>query len=349
MTTKELLDSVTFKEIAPYLYHDNDSTGTHRGLHYYREAFDRLSITEPDERHKGEKVSIDNLMEAPWAIQLARTFKTDTNEDRPLAKQAALALWTLTYYGTSQDEIWKVFKRYSKRKVPINRYDAALMRLKESIWKHQTPQRFRCRLRNGEIGYVMSSPGDKKRKNYDPLNINRKQNRSKKKRQYRQTKREEWYEKMITRQYIIDRFTADGSNFSRRKLSFLLACHSTAETFKAVKPEKALECVLDSIENYTNLPYDKYDRSIVFIEYPKDWTVSVEENKTFRKKIRNIIGYEDIKFGSRTYDDNELAVSVLLYKLKPCMLDDSNKMFNFELVSVRQNTGNKEVQVWQQT
>ena len=342
MTTKELLDSVTFKEIAPYFYHDQLSQppyypgGTHRDMHYYREAFDRLSVTEPNAKYKGEKVIIDDLMEAPWAIQLARTLKMDDYKDWPVAKTAALALWGLTYYGTSQESIWKVFKHYDKRREPINRYDAARRRLEESIWKHQTPRRFRCRFSNGEIGYVMSRTGDKKRKSYDPLNFNRKLNRSKRKRKFRQEKRQEWYKKMKRRLYVIDRFTAYGSNISRKWLSFLLACHCTVETFKAVKLEKPLECVLDSIENYTSLPYEQYDRSIVFVEYPKNRAVSEEEKEEFRKKIRSIIGYEDIKFGSRTYDGNELAVSVLLYKLKPCMLDDSNKMFNFELISVRQ-------------
>ena len=76
MTTKELLDYVTFKEIAPYLSHylgnaPYDFYGTKRDMHCYREAFDRLSVTEPSEKYKGEKVNIDDLMEAPWDIQLA--------------------------------------------------------------------------------------------------------------------------------------------------------------------------------------------------------------------------------------------------------------------------------------
>lgn len=341
MTTKELLDSVTFKEIAPYLsrYLGNapyDFYGTKRDMHCYREAFDRLSVTEPSMKYEGEKVNIDDLMDAPWDIQLASAIEMDDYIDWPLAKKAARALWNLTYYGTSQNSMYRVLGDYDKAKVPINKYDSALQRLEESIWKHQTPRRFRCRFSRGDIGYTLPRPGDKKRKSYAPLNFNRKLNRSKRKRAFRQEKRIEWYKMMSTRQYIIDRFTADGSNFSRRSLSFLLACHGTVETFNAVKPEKPLECVLDSIENYTCLPYEKYDRCIVFVEYPKDWIVSEEEKKAFRIKIRSIIGYEDIKFGSRTYGDDELAVSVLLYKLKHWMLDDSNKMFNFELVSVGQ-------------
>lgn len=341
MTTKELLDSVTFKEIAPYLrrYLGNapyDYYGTKRIIHCYREAFDRLSVTEPSMKYEGEEVNIDDLMDAPWDIQLASTLKMDDYMDWPLAKKAALALWNLTYYGTSQNSMYRVLEDYDKAKVPINKYDSALQRLEESIWKHQTPRRFRCRFSRGAIGYTLPRPGDKKRKSYAPLNFNRKQNRSKRKRKFRQEKRIEWYKMMSTRQYVIDRFTAEGSNFSRKRLSFLLACHSTVETFNAVKSEKPLACILDSLENYTYLPYDQYDRSIVFVEYPKDWTVCEEEKEAFRKKILDIIGYEDIKFGSRTYDDNELAVSVLLYKLKPWMLDNSNKMFNFELISVRQ-------------
>lgn len=342
MTTKELLDSVTFKEIAPYLYKNYNSqppydpNGMDRGLHCYREAFDRLSVTSPDEKYKGEVAYIDDLMEAPWSIQLARTLKMDDYKDWPLAKTAAIALWTLTYYGTSQEEIWRIFKHSDKKAAPINKYDAAFRRLKESIWRHQYPRRFRCRMSDGAPGFYLPDLENKKRKNYSPDVCNRKQNRSKRKREFRQEKRKEWYKMMSTRQYVIDRFTAEGSNFSRRSLSFLLACHSTVETFKAVKTDKPLECILDSIENYTCLPYEKYDRCIVFVEYPKDWIVSEEEKETFRIKIRSIIGYDEINFGSRTNSGKELAVSVLLYKLKFWMLDDSNKMFNFELVSVRQ-------------
>lgn len=52
MTTKELLDSVTFKEMAPYLSHYLGNApyafyGTKRDMHCYREAFDRLPVTEP--------------------------------------------------------------------------------------------------------------------------------------------------------------------------------------------------------------------------------------------------------------------------------------------------------------
>ena len=341
MTTKELLDSVTFKEIAPYLSHylgnaPYDFYGTKRDMHCYREAFDRLSIAEPSTEYKGEKVNIDDLMDAPWEIQLASTIEMEHYREWPLAKIAAIALWNLTYYGTSQDSIRRRLEDYDKAKEPVNKYDAALQRLKESIWKHQTPRRFRCRFDRGAIGYRLPRAGDKKRKNYAPLNFNRKYNRSKRKRAFRQEKRIEWYKMMSTRQYVIDRFTAEGSNFSKKRLSFLLACHGTVETFKAVKPEKPLECVLDSIENYTCLPYDQYDRSIVFVEYPKEWTVSEEEKEAFRNKIQSVIGYDEINFGSRKYSGKELAVSVLLYKLKFWMLDDSNKMFNFELVSVRQ-------------
>lgn len=342
MTTKELLDSVTFKEIAPYLYNNYNSqppydpNGMGRGLHCYRGAFDRLSVTEPSMKNEGEKVNIDDLMDAPWDIQLASTIEMDDYIDWPLAKKAARALWNLTYYGTSQNSMYRVLEDYDKAKVPINKYDSALQRLEESIWKHQTPRRFRCRFSRGAIGYTLPRPGDKKRKSYAPLNFNRKLNRSKRKRAFRQEKRKEWYKKMRMRQYIIDRFTADGSNFSRRRLSFLFACHSTVETFNAVKPDKPLECILDSIENYTCLPYNQYDRCIVFVEYPKDWIVSEEEKETFRIKIRSIIGYDEINFCSRTNSGKELAVSVLLYKLKFWMLDDSNKMFNFELVRVGQ-------------
>jgi len=52
MTTKELLDSATFKEMAPYLSHYLGNApyafyGTKRDMHCYREAFDRLPVTEP--------------------------------------------------------------------------------------------------------------------------------------------------------------------------------------------------------------------------------------------------------------------------------------------------------------
>lgn len=167
MTLKELLDKVSFDEVKPYLlqylgHPPYDFFNDAGDLHKCREAYDRLAITEPDPSTKGEKVFIEDLMEAPWEKQVSKTVSLSDNED--LAERAALALWQLTYFGWSKKQISQRIESWHEPYKPINKYDDALERLKDSIFDHQTPRAIRSRDKNGQRCYRVPNPNGKNRK-----------------------------------------------------------------------------------------------------------------------------------------------------------------------------------------
>lgn len=59
-------------------------------------------------------------------------------------------LWKITFYGFSSVDLEDTFSKMFGRRKLMNRYEVALDKLEESIWKHQTPRRFRARDEDGE-------------------------------------------------------------------------------------------------------------------------------------------------------------------------------------------------------
>lgn len=321
MTVKELLESVTFIDIKPYLleylgHPPYDFLGSARELHSYREAYDRLLIAEVDEKSKDGEVFLEDLMDSAWRYQLPKHYDEEMYKDKPLAKTAALALWNLTYYGTSDKIIKARFENWFNRMAPINKFDVALRKLEDSYFRHQIPLRFR-NFSNNHWYYRMARPNDiKGRKKYEAYVNRKKFNRPKRMRKHRQEERKDWLKKMRAKQYIIDLFTSEGSSFIKDTLDFIYRSTGTLEDFHAIRPCNPLDYVVESLEKYTELPYSNYDKSIVFVEVPNGWSVSDEEIGLFKQKVKNIIGYPDILFGSREYNGDELNMYVLLFKLK---------------------------------
>lgn len=321
MTVKELLKSVTFADIEPYLleylgHPPYDFYGSARNMHSYREAYDRLLIAEVDEASNGKDVFLEDLMDSAWRYQLPKHYDEEMYKDLPLAKTAALALWNLTYYGTSDKAIKNRFSNWIYRKPPINKYDVALRKLEDSYFRHQIPKMFR-NFSNNHWYYSLARPYDTKNRKMYEAYVNRKKfNRPKRMRKHRQEERKKWLKKMRAKQYIIDLFTSEGSSFSQGSLDCIFKSTGTLEDFHAIKATNPLDYVTESLEKYTDLPYNDYDKSIVFVEVPNGWSFSDEEKKMFKQRVRHLIGYVDVSFGCRTYGGDELNMYVLLYKQK---------------------------------
>ena len=153
--------------------------------------------------------------------------KNDCTWEEDLAKEIVVAddihltdeelamhcLWEITYWGFSPDEREETWQRKFGPKVLTNKYEVALDKLEESIWRHQTPRRLRSKGKDGRRYVKWTNARDF---------FNNRMNRSKRKREYRQDKREEYLKRMAARENLITQLSAEGSCFKRSDVDFLL-------------------------------------------------------------------------------------------------------------------------------
>lgn len=179
-------------------------------------------------------------------------------------------------------------------------------KLEESIWKHQTPRRFRCRGENGERYTTLQSTR---------YLFNDRKNRSKRKREYRQDKREEYLKQMAARENLITKLSAEGSSFKRSDVDFLLHIeYGRQYDYLSVTSgtDGRLDYILESITKYQYLTLEKYNNAIVFIIVPTCYPLTKPELNRFNEAIRLHLGYDDILFGTSTYESSRQDVKVTL-------------------------------------
>ena len=330
MTLKELVMQVSFEELLPYLKamikgHDNS-------LYAFREAYDRLRLMEPNPEYQGEVqiswsgdideeenyqpgeddvLAICYLDDDVWENELAKELIIHKNVDVSLAEIAANCLWEITFYGFSPNEISQTFDRMLGRIKPQNKYEIALDKLEESIWKHQTPRRLRSRGPWGQRCTTLEFPlrrGD------------RRKNRSKRKRAYRQKRREEYLKKMGRRLNMVETLTVPGSSFTRQDVEFLMSIEkgmSYDYTSITGNAEGRLAYIADSMTKYQQLDRDGYDNAIVCVIVSSKYPLAEVECREFQAKVRSFLKYEDIRFGTVQTDNDskEVEVKLLLSKL----------------------------------
>ena len=193
------------------------------------------------------------------------------------------------------DEREETWQRKFGPKVLANKYEIALDKLEESIWKHQTPRRLRSRGRQGERCVRVEFP--------IKWNFDRK-NRSKRKREYRQDKREEYLRKMATRENLVRTLSAEGSSFRRNEVEFLLHVqYGRQYDYHSVTQDTGsrLAYILESMTQYQLFDLTKYDET---------------ELEIFRKSVMQHLGYTNMLFGMQTedYEKKEVKVTLLLNK-----------------------------------
>lgn len=280
-------------------------------IYAFREAYDILRNMEPDEDYKGEvtvitmtredgtKITQVNFLDDNvWEKELAKEFVFPNGMQLSMEELAMRCLWEITFYGFSPADLEDTFSKMFGRRKPMNRYEVALDKLEESMWKHQPPRKFRARDENGARLTIAHFPFKF---------CNKPMNRSKKKRKYRQDKREEYLEVMAKRETLIQMLTIPGSSFKHSDVDFLFdIAYGIRYDYCSVVHETngRLDYILESMTKYQQLDLSRYDHAIVFIRHPSCYPPDDAELETFRQVVHNRLGYENILFGTAV-ENNE--------------------------------------------
>lgn len=322
MTLKELIMKVEFDSLFPYLKIIESKHADSWSA--YREAYDILRNMEAvDNERAGQaliefndeseypthRISIHWLDDNSWDVELAKELVMPEGIEVCNEELAAYCLWEITYYGFSPDENSFVERLNFK---PQNKYEIALDKLEESIWKHQTPRKLRSR-----------SPEGHRLTTWTPSDWGRgrkKMNRSKRKRQYRQEKREGYLRHMSRRENIIGEFTKKGSTIKREDVEFIFDVpYGVRYDYCSIIGHKGdkLTYIAESITRYQQIDLQEYDNAVFLIKMPFENPINEKELEAFETTLRAHFGYEDMLFGTlsedfegKTYCDAKVVLSL---------------------------------------
>ena len=325
MTLKELITQVSFENLLPYL--KTLIVENERSLYAFREAYDRLRLMEPAPNFVGEIhvewhqgileeddkwIGVSPMHDTSWEEDLAKEIVVEKDIQLSTEELAARCLWEITFYGFSPKEIETHFDRMFNHIKPQNKYDIALEKLEESIWKHEIPRKYRSRdqglrLINGEYF-------TKHRFHF------KEGNKTKRKRKYRQELRKAYLKKMSRRTEIMESLLGPNSSFVHSDIDFLWKAKQGLEyTYFSVTNEadKRLSYIRESMEKYQQLDLSAYDNAIVCIQVSSLYPLKEKDIESFKASIKSYLTYNDIRFGTITTDSDrpEVKVRVLLNKL----------------------------------
>lgn len=225
MTLKELIMKVDFDSLRPYL--EKYEPEHLDNIYAFREAYDILQSMELVTGFKGEIhvewsggefegeekwISVGPMHDSSWEEDLAKEIVVADDVRLSPAELAMHCLWEITYWGFSPAERQETWRQKFGPKVLTNPYEVALDKLEESIWRHQTPRRLRSRGKDGRRYITWTNARDF---------FDNRMNRSKRKREYRQDKRQEYLRKMAVRENLVRMLSAEGSSFRRSDVDFL--------------------------------------------------------------------------------------------------------------------------------
>lgn len=318
MTVKELIMSVTFEDLLPIL---KESESDHLdNIYAFREAYDILRNMEPNKKcqetilistffSQNERVINVVSNDDCWENELAKTIFFNGEFTPTITESAAHCLMELTHLGFSPICIKRLFNEQK----PTKRYEVALDKFRESIWKHQIPRRLRVKHEDGSRWIKC----DKTSKRNHRKNINR----SKRKRKYRQDKRRRYLLTMIAREKIIFELSCPGSSFAYKDIEFLFGIkYGVRYVYNSVTYGKGnrLNYILESMVKYQQLDLTNYDSAVVFLHTPSEYPLNESETELFKEKVNGILGYKNILWGNveDIYDSSDIQMILLLNKLK---------------------------------
>lgn len=324
MTLKELIAQVSFDELLPAL--KTMIRGNENSLYAFREAYDRLRLMEPASDIEGEVhvgwhggmvgedkwIGVSGLSGDYWCKNLSKEIIVEEGIQLTSNELAAHCLWEITFYGFSPNEITQTFDRMLGRNKPQNKYEIALDKLEESIWKHQTPKRLRSRGAYGERLITLEFPLRWR---------DHRMNRTKRKRKYRQIRRKRYLKQMSMREKLVQSLSAPGSSFVRSDVDYLLEVESGRQydyTAVVSGTEGRLQYVLDSMTKYQQEDFSMYDNAIVCVKVSSRYLLSEKEIDDFKASVRTHLKYDDIRFGMIQTDEDqtEVKVKLLLNKME---------------------------------
>lgn len=346
MTIKELFKQVSFEELCPQLksyvktyYVFGKDLVEH--LYLFREAYDRLRLLKPsgqldsyiykmqqkgvavhkevevicyDDSDKGNiNLSID--LEGSWEYNLSLELVLPKDKTISLAALAALCLWQLTYDNWSGYQEESSIHRALNPHKSSNKYEVALERLENSIYKRQTPKLFLPKLKKDRLMRFTTLPAGASNKMFNKFfKGDDRMNRSKRKRTYRQEERKEFLKKMRNRQAVIDKFTMTGSSFTKGSCDYLLHVENGERVrFRSPLIEHALDYIYTSMADYCVLPpVGKFKEAIAFVVFKKGQVVSSLEIDNFIKHVEELLLCRVI-YGQAEGDVHETEVTLLMF------------------------------------
>lgn len=310
-------------------------------LYLFREAYDRLRLLKPsgqldsyidkmqqngvavhkevevicyDDSDKGN-IDLSFDLEGSWEYNLSLELVLPKDKTISLAALAALCLWQLTYDGWSNyQEDSRISRALNPRK-PSNKYEVALERLENSIYKRQTPKLFLPKLKKDRLMRFTILPAGASKKMFNKFfKGDDRMNRSKRKRTYRQEKRKEFLKKMGNRQAVIDKFTMTGSSFTKGSCDYLLHVENGERIrFRSPLIEHALDYIYTSMADYCAMPQvGKFKEAIAFVVFKKGQVVSSLEIDNFIKHVEELSSCRVI-YGQAEGDVHETEVTLLMF------------------------------------
>lgn len=248
-----------------------------------------------------------------WENELAKTIFFKGEFTPTIAESDAYCLMELTHFGFSPICRKKSLERLFNERKPTKRYEVALYKFRESIWKHQTPRRLRVKHEDGALCIKC----DNTLKGNHRKNVSR----SKRKRKYRQDKRRRYLLTMIAREKIIFELSCPGSSFSYKDIEFLFGIkYGVRYVYNSVTHGKGnrLNYILESIIKYQQLDLTNYDSAVVFLHTPSEYPLNESETELFKEKVNGILGYKNILWGNveDIYDSSDVQMILLLNRLK---------------------------------
>ena len=346
MTIKELFKQVSFEELCPQLksyvktyYVFGKDLVEH--LYLFREAYDRLRLLKPsgqldsyiykmqqkgvavhkevevicydDSDKRNINLSID--LEGSWEYNLSLELVLPKDKTISLAALAALCLWQLTYENWSGYQEESSIHRALNPHKSSNKYEVALERLENSIYKRQTPKLFLPKLKKDRLMRFTTLPAGASNKMFNKFfKGDDRMNRSKRKRTYRQEERKEFLKKMRNRQAVIDKFTMTGSSFTKGSCDYLLHVENGERIrFRSPLIEHALDYIYTSMADYCVLPpVGKFKEAIAFVVFKKGQVVSSLEIDNFIKHVEELLLCRVI-YGQAEGDVHETEVTLLMF------------------------------------
>ena len=147
MTYKELLDSVSFEEIAPYIakYHGNDDCMVLYKIHYdilrsltpdpeqayYKTA--TVNYYEPEEDETEPRLHVHPIEGQIWEGALTMELIIEPDVKESLAEIAACCLWHTSFYGFTEDQLEETFKRWEKSRNDLSEEEAKRLEIQKHI------------------------------------------------------------------------------------------------------------------------------------------------------------------------------------------------------------------------
>lgn len=120
---------------------------------------------------------------------------------------------------------------------------------------------------------------------------------------------------MVARENLITQLSAEGSSFKRSDVDFLLHIeYGRQYDYLSITSgtDGRLDYIVESMTKYQQLALEKYNNAVVFIIVPTCYPLTKPELNRFNEAIRLHLGYDDILFGTSTYESSRQDVKVTL-------------------------------------